>query len=50
LLELLGSELKFSEWRKPQRGEDLKEVGNNMDWRALMYLGELEGKEHMSSS
>ena len=32
LLELLGSELKSSEWSKPQSREDLEEVGNNMDF------------------
>jgi len=33
LLELLDSELKSSEWRKPQSGEDLEEVENNIDFR-----------------
>ena len=32
LLELLGSELKSSEQRKLQSGEDLEEVGNSMDF------------------
>ena len=32
LLELLGSKMKSSEWRKPWSGEDLEEVGNNMDF------------------
>jgi len=31
-LELLVSELKPSERRKLQRGEDLEEVGNNMNF------------------
>ena len=33
LLELLGSELKTSEWREPQSGEDLEEVGYSMEFR-----------------
>jgi len=32
LLELLGLELKSSEREEPQSGEDLEEVGNNMDF------------------
>ena len=32
LLELLGSELKSLEWRKPQSGENLNEVENNMNF------------------
>ena len=32
LLELLGSELKSSERRELQSGEDLEEVGNSMDF------------------
>jgi len=32
LLELLGSELKSSERRKPRSREDLKDVGNNIDF------------------
>ena len=32
-LELLGLELKSSEQMNPQRGEDLEEVGNNMDFK-----------------
>ena len=32
LLELLDSELKSSEWRKHQSGEDLEEVRKNMNF------------------
>ena len=32
LLELLGSELKSLEWKKPWSGEGLEEVGYNMDF------------------
>jgi len=32
LLKLLGSEWKSSERRKPQSGEDLEEIRNNMNF------------------
>jgi len=32
-MQLLGSELKFLERKKPQSGEDFEEVENSMDFR-----------------
>ena len=32
LVDVLGSELKSSERREPRSGEDLEEVGYNMDF------------------
>jgi len=32
LLELLSLELKSSERRRPQNGEDLEDIGNSMDF------------------
>ena len=48
-LELLGSELKSTEWREPQSGD--LEVGYSIDFRGgLTLLGELEGEGHVLPS
>ena len=49
LLELLGSELKYSEWRKPRSEKILRRSGmHELRKGALMFLRELEREGHMS--
>ena len=38
LLELLGLELKSSEQRKPQSGEDFEKVGYSIDFRRELWF------------